>query len=307
MCVNCGTVNQAVANIADSKDSYYFNELSQVSGGGIEGEKRKSLKNARELVVLICENIKGLVFKEELIRDTLLLIERCYEIRSEVDRTDPNYLTFPKDLTLLYCACMVYVINNSRKFVGKFSIVDDILAQCDFKCASPRDKLRGVVSVLERNVLLNLRVPTGVGESERLSEGLHVFLNEMSVPTTLANYMMLIHEEAVRNVWFNGKKPGIVAATVIYHVFVGVCEKCEKQIEKMVIKQHRGALVKAQTVKEFVEHYRNPLKIGLLLANIRSRFEVNLVIVKKCDGLIVEKHEKELIKKQFVSSDNAVI
>jgi hypothetical protein len=194
---------------------------------------------------------------------------------------------------------MVYVINNSHKFVGKFSIMDDILSQCDFKCKNPRDKLRGVVSVLEKNRLLNLHAVSVVGESERLSEGLQVFLNEISAPKTLSNYMMCMHHQAVVNVWFNGKKPGIIAAAVLYHVFVGVCPLCDHAIENMVIKQHRGSLVKAQSVKEFVEFYRSSERIELLLANISSRFEVNLAIVKKCDEIIVAKHEKEFFKKQL--------
>ncbi len=302
VCVSCGTVNQSVMNIMDSTDSYYFNELAQVSGGVLESEKRKCLKNARELVTVICENIKDLVYKDDLIVQTLGLIERCYEIRGEVERTDDNYLAFPKDLNLLYCACMVHVINTNHKFVGRFSVVDDILNQCEFKCRNPRDKLRSVVSEIAKNRLLiaDQKDRLVVGESERLSEGLKVFLNEISAPGKLADYMMGMHKEAVSNVWFNGKKPGIIAAAVLYHVFSGECACCAEAVGRMVIKQHRGSLVPSTSVQQFIDYYKDPDKKELFLAKICGRFEVNLTIVRKCDEIIMLKHEKNYSKKELI-------
>lgn len=287
VCVNCGTMDQGRVNIVDSSESLYFDERGQVAGGVLnQVEKRRGLVAARELLQMVAERIKGLSFKDRLVEQTLQLVERCYRVRETVLRTDPDYLAFPKDLNLLYCACMVHVVNTSPQFVGRVAVVEDILNNCTFKCKAPRERLRVVLTELEKNRLIGQGIV--VGEADKLTEGLRVFLNELSTPGKLTDWLLELHGQAMKNVWFNGKKPGIIAATVVVHVFLGGCPGCEERVEAMRTKQHRASLVKVPSVREFLEYYRRDKE--MFLGRIKTRFEVNMAIVTKCNEIIMEKH-----------------
>jgi hypothetical protein len=212
----------------DSVNSLTYAQITDLNHEEIISDPRKAkvIPEMRRMLERVCADMRVESYQEMLVGRTMALIQACEDL-NRTKKAEGRF-AIPKDAKVFHCACMLMVVENSRKLVGLVQRKDVIR---NFRFAQPLRAAEESVKRFGAAIMAQgLLEQEEVGDVDVIKARMRLFMKRVFAPYPIENLALEIFDSAVNGVWFNGKSPTAVAGCAIYHVFFENCEWCSKRL-----------------------------------------------------------------------------